>query len=452
MPSYWPLKNGGTRTSGAETTLPTGSFGAQPTSFYYNSIRDIVTAAGSLGPNAVIIASDLHSEASSGDIQVTAGDAAYALWQCVKDTEMSESSTGAYIESTTGRIRFNGTHVVRGFTLRGVLALEILPNDGVLAENVIVEGTNGNFGQLTIGGSGGNCSFRAYGCTFRNLGVQDNSSVHFRPFHNADIEVYNSTFEGSDHVTKGFFDNYGAKVHIFDSDLSEVADAIFDEIGASLSQDDRIDLLVDGCTLNPTATLVSEQFFMQDTKAVMTRSSAVASEASYQFEQVTPGGNVNDETTIYREESVPDSASNTKVSLEAVPVNITNAHRYLSFPLYADYLDLSDSSTNLATIYFVSTATLDDVQVWAELSFASSADAKEFITLSNRNEDVLTTGTTHTTDTGSDWRDGGSPLAGYNEYKMEIDTTTLGGPGFVSIRVGVGTTDTVIFDTTVEFS
>ena len=50
--------------------------------------------------------------------------------------------------------------------------------------------------------------------------------------------------------------------------------------------------------------------------------------------------------------------------------------------------------------------------------------------------DLMAAGTTLITDSGSDWRDGGSALAGHNEYYIDVDTSgDVGGDTVPIVKV-----------------
>ena len=74
---------------------------------------------------------------------------------------------------------------------------------------------------------------------------------------------------------------------------------------------------------------------------------------------------------------------------------------------------------------------------------------------SNRNSDILASGTTHTDDSGSsDWEDNGVDLTSWNEYRMDVSTTGDAGAAcvpIIRIYVAIDTsTDYIYVDGTID--
>jgi hypothetical protein len=239
-------------------------------------------------------------------------------------------------------------------------------------------------------------------------------------------------------------------------DLTSVTGFILGVTGQFFS-DDGFEFVLDRCTLDGSVGFTEESFTKQGHVFKATNCSSSSSAAEYQFFTDSYTGQIEDQDDagIHRNESTAFADSAEKVSFKATTNTITSLATPLVFDLPARFMALSSASTDTARIYFAvaNTVTLTDTNCWAELIYPDGTSKNVYNLLSNRNADILATGTTHTDDSASStWKNGVSDLTAHNEYRMDLDTSgDIGADGVPTVRIYLAEPSvTVYFDTTVD--
>ncbi len=188
---------------------------------------------------------------------------------------------------------------------------------------------------------------------------------------------------------------------------------------------------------------------------LVTNSSSDSAAAEYQYYQQNYAGEAEDQDDagIHRDESTA-YPSGTKASIKAVTSSVCGLAEWFGMDFPARFAALSSASTDTIRIYFavINTVTLTNTNCWAELIYPDGTNKQHYNCLPNRAADLFGAGVEHTTDSGSTWLDGVTPLAGYNEYYMDLDTSVDPGADSVPV-IRIYLTEpsvTVYFDTTVD--
>lgn len=451
--AFYYVKSGGTATgdAGRTTTARTGSFGA--TSTYYDDIRDALSV-----PSTSIVAGDsiycshLHSfnNASSA---ISYGFPATGIpiqIISVNDAAQDSSLTGAK-EETNSLIRFDGKSSSHGMTYD--TSTSISCSIGNASTGFIKSLLNLTTSSDFVGATGdGSCielidTEIACSSTSNGLQVQGGGA----------LTMFGGTITASttiDDLLRASSGNGGGRIICEGVDLSTVTGFLLGNHGSNQTADDNVVMVINSCKLNASVGFVEETLTNLGTSILVTNSSSTSSAAEYQFYYEDYFGSVEDQddSGIHRDESTAFSGG-TKVSMKAVTKANASTGSSFSFDLHAIFAELSSASTDTIRVYFASTSTLTDNDVWVEMIYPDGTNKNEFNYITNQNADVIATGTTHTDDSGSStWKDGGSDLAGSNEYRMDLDTSgNVGADGVPIIRVHIGKPSiTVYFDTTVD--
>lgn len=239
----------------------------------------------------------------------------------------------------------------------------------------------------------------------------------------------------------------GGQIRIVGANLRDI-NTISENTGGSYT--DLFDVEIMDSELSASVSFANEDFVSQMQRLIVVGSGSNA-EAEYQYYQRTFGGVIQhqNDTGVFRNESVAFS-SGTKVSLQVTTLTTTSLARFLYFKMPSRYVDLSNVSSNVVRIYFASTAALTNAQVWAEIIYPDGTNRHVRNRVTNRVTDILSAGTAHTVDATSDWRNGASALTGFNEYFMDLDTSSNPGADTVPdvfVYVAVPSV-TIYFDTT----
>jgi hypothetical protein len=242
-------------------------------------------------------------------------------------------------------------------------------------------------------------------------------------------------------TTQGFIGG-GAVIELIGMDLSICDGVLFKDVGGNIAADDIIHITIANCKMHANVTVLNESLRSSGQRVLMTNSAATSAAAEYQYQYTTRGGDVNDETSIYRDNSTA-YPSGQKVSLKCVTDAVASAAFPFAFDFPTRYAELSNTASDTLRIYILSSATLYDSDVWAEVIYADGTNKHEPNYLSTRHDNILdTTGTTLTTNTES-W----TGRTAENRYHIDIDTSTAdpGADCYPTVRVYVAKTSATIY-------
>jgi len=240
-----------------------------------------------------------------------------------------------------------------------------------------------------------------------------------------------TTTGGVTNLTIVGFNSGGGLLNFRCADVSAITGNLVGNAGGTVTTDDTIDVAFDLCKLASGVSRANETMKSVDQRVLTTRCSSISAAAEYQYGLTALGGDVDDDSVIFREDDPAFADSGTKISYKI----ITNSDASIDAPLWFDipnnrFAALSAGATDTLRFYVASTTTLTNADIWIEISYpdgtnkqtpnhASSATTASWTSTIN----PLATGTTLTTDSGSDWRDGVGALAGHNEYQIDVLTS-----------------------------
>jgi hypothetical protein len=452
--AWYYVKSGGTATgdAGRYTTQQTGSFAGLGASGYYDNIAAALSATTAPTISDFIFVSDAHDHDYAVSQTINGGTASAPIPCCsVSDTAIDQYSSGAIERGSDFTITDIDAH---GISFISDDDFFNLSDGGATAFNDATIKIDGNNGRFFFNKDGAEVVFNGcdveYGHVDCVMTVQNCNSVTF-------IGGALAGVSGVNYFLRFGGINGGMKVHATGFDLTNVTGTLLGDVGNSGANDDLIDVRFDRCKLNAsTPTFANETFSSPNHILKLTNCSGTSSAAEYQFFQRTWAGDVEDQddSGIHRDESTAFDGGE-KVSFKCTTLSTASLSRPLVFDLPARFAELSAASTDTVRIYFavVNTVTLTNTNCWAEVIYPDGTTKNLFNVVSNRNSDILATGTTHTDDSSSStWKNGASDLTGYNEYRMDIDTSgDPGADGVTVIRIYLAEPSvTVYFDTTVD--
>jgi len=455
MAFYYYFKKGGTAVNdeGRYTSQQTGSFASLGAANYYDNIKAAMNATTPPVSGDIGYGSNLHSHTYSANtnyIGSTSGE--FIHWVSVNDVAIDSYLAGAYEDavdgfdlSFTGRSSFTGVDLISGDDI-----------------NITTQNTQVTINDGSIGVNGGNDIVRLAGdgaaLVLNNSDLMCTGSAASVDMSNASyLEINGGKVFTDDRFIFSNWDSGGGKVRLCGVDLTQVSSYILRFIGGSPTTDDLLDVELIDCNIDPLgAGFIEEELTNLSHKFTAFNSSKTSVGAEYQFFVRTMQGDAVDEpdSGIHRDESTA-FPSGTKVSIKATTKATTSKFNPLVIDLPSVFAELSSASTDTIRMYFavVNTVTLTDTNCWAELIYPDGTIKQQYNLASNRNADILAVGTTHTDDSGSStWKNGGVDLTGYNEYRMDVDTSgDIGSDGVPVIRIHLSEPSVdVFFDTTVD--
>ncbi|NIB44828.1 hypothetical protein HBA55_34930 [Pseudomaricurvus alkylphenolicus] len=426
----------GGRTTGGALTKQTGSFASLGAANVYASYAD--AQADGYGSGDIMCVSEDHDESASG-LTLTgpqSGDGGQLI--CVDDancdTPVKASSKNFQHTGGGSFLTYDGIFYMCGLWSKAANDIVIAStNTFSMSEDCTFE-ADGSFDRcLNISADGGyhlaiNPTFKVNNTAAHLIGIGGGSVIDVVGG-SVDAAVKPAAVFG-DMGTRGFTSRLDGV------DFTNVTNYILEDIGGTIGSDDNISVRMRGCKVASGLTaFVEEEFTNYTHRFEAYNCSSDSAAAEYQFHVQGYGGYVDDQDDagIHRDESMAFPGGE-KVSLHCV----TNGMASLATPFFFDLpdwaVDLSNASSNKLRVYLVSTDSLTDLDFWLRVMFPDGTNKNLWNHADTRNPDRLATvGVTLSSDTGSTWKDGASPLTGYNLYYIDIDTSVIGNGGANSV-------------------
>lgn len=456
--AYFYVKNSlGTRTVGGGLTQQTGSFTTLGAASVYATIAAAITDGATAGD--FILCSDLHDFDSAAVAITWSGPTTGVLTiMSVDDANCDAYSAGATERTTSGTaadVQFSGLIACWGFTLTSVDDYKLLVSGSELHGYDMTFGPMGSTSTLRFDTDAQ--MFQFYNPTFD---LSSANARFFFPDKPGVLRTYGGVITrsggvGISYITSGGWTAGGCTLEMYGTDLSEITTFLFNDIGGSLSADDRMHIRLDLCQLNATVAFFDETPVNGDNDILISRCSSASATAEYQFFSINRGGEVSSNTTFYRDGSTAYDESGQKVSLEVV--GNTDNSRGIPFTFDFPTIDaaLSSASTDTLRIYVLSADTLTDADLWAVAIYPDGTNknigniaTSTGIALGGSNmPDPLQAGTTLTTNTEA-W----TGRTTENRYQIDIDTSgDVGADCVPTIRLYFAkASSTIYLDTTVD--
>lgn len=423
--AFYYVKNGGTAVGddGRYASQQTGTFATLGASGYYNDILDAIGATTPPVAGDFINISDLDVDDNGRSILGIASTPFFLV--SVDDANIENGRTSG------NRAIIGQTSTSADNTLTNLFASGIQFRTG---DDNVFAGNN----QLY------DCELKAIGSTDRPISViSDGASLTMvkglivmdfistvnvisRAFlvdlTNVDITTITG---GVTNFFSGGFTDGGGVVHAKGCDLTAIIGTLFAGVGAASVADDLIDIRLDLCKIASGVAFTSEDFRSYNQRALFTRCSDSSAAAEYQYHLHAFGGDVDDDSAIFRNEDEPFTESNQKISYKIV----TNSDASLGSPLWFDfpvlrYSRLSAGATDTLRFFITSNTTLTDKDIYIEISYPDGTNKQTPNFLSSAPTtvggtlDLMAAGTTLTTDGSSSWTGALSNL-----YQIDVDTS-----------------------------
>jgi len=455
--AYYYVKNGETAGTAGGTTVKSGAFSGLASTVTWGSIQSAIDDGGA-GSGDSILCSDSHSFAPgvanisyTGPVPGTAATPPLNVIS-VSDADCDQYSAGA-IEANTGAADHNIVGVINFIGVDVTCADRFSVNDSALLRFMDMTLTLVS-DYFTITADGADVAF--IDCTIDLLTsasdfiVNAGASLGF-----VGGKIYNST-GACDHVTDSGFTSGGGTLYFRGVDLSAVSGEIIQNAGGSQINDDRISLDISRCRMHASVMYSNESLTSENHQFRVSSSSDSVSAQEYQHHYSSMGGNVDDESGTYRDDSTAYPASAQKVSLKCVTSGYASINNPFAFDAPTRYAELSSVASDVVRIYLVSSTTLSDVDVWADAIYpdGTTKQLPNFVNSSGNTIpgsfviDPFATGTPLTTNTEG-WT---NPPATPNYYQIDLDTSVDAGADCVPIiRVYVAKASaTIYFCTSVD--
>ena len=426
--AYFYVKNSlGTRTTGGGLTKQGVSFTTLGASNVYPTIAHAITDGAGAGDYICVSTSHAFSTDLGGiSYQCpTTGDALYIVSVDDANCDQYTKATTAQEETThsIGAILVNGRVAFFGVYLK---ADQYFRTNNGGSEWFMEDGTlelSAGAGYFFHTNSTG-CLWHMVNCEF--IGPAGTAWMGLRQ--GVTIRCFGCKTTTLDNLwTWSVGTGGGGNVTFTGCDLTSITGSLFLD-GGQINGDGTVEVNYIGCKLNATEpTFVTPTIYSSGVRVSLANCSGTSAAAEYQFSVTAAGGAVDDESSIYRDDSTAFSSA-TKISLKcATDSNATRAAPFwFDFPTM--YTRLSNTATDTVRIYLTCANTLYDSDVWAEVVHADGTNKQAYNFLSTRHTDILdTNGTALGTNTES-WTGGLT-----NKYHIDLDTSTDAGADCVPI-------------------
>lgn len=434
--SYFYVKNSlGTRTTGGGLTKQTGSFTSLGAASVYAKIEDAITDGATSGD--FICVSDAHQySATSAHITysgpTTGGDFLYII--SVDDANCDTYSKATAYQEKTATASYD-IGVSSGIFMYGIY-LETADQITLTYSMYFYECTfyHTNVSYINVNGDG-------IGAVFRSCVFSPAANNYMQISGGSVVQLFGCTVNWTTSLTWQGYGNGGGTIIAKGCDLSSISGSVINSAGSYYSGDDAIQAHIIGCKLHASASFANEDLLSINQRVHASNSSDSSAAAEYQIHLTARGGVLNDETSFYRDGSTAFPSA-TKISLKCV----TNTYATRSSPFWFDmpsrYSALSSTSTDKISIYLLTSATLYDSDVWAELVYPDGTNKQLYTFLSTMHGNVLDTNGTGLTANTETW----TGRTTENRYQIDLDTSGDAGADCVPIiRVYVAKASSTIY-------
>jgi len=447
--AYFYVKNSlGTRTTGGGYgAQQTGTFAALGAANVYAKIEDAI--ADGAGAGDFICCSDAHSYSAATLVHsgpsTAAGAALYIVSVDDANCEIEKAAT-AYQEDSNSSNDFRYSGYIHYISMWLRSADDFL----AAAEASIFMGTRST---IEVTGSGdllgvGRLSYSTKmvlnGCTIKGAAA---SSIYIAK--GGLLDLNNCTTEGID-GSAGLVNGWvtgGGTVIARGCDFSTVTGSALKDWGSSATQDTG-NIFMDGCRFGAGFSYTDTVAPIRPTfECTFVNCSAASGSAPYQYYRQTWGASLEDETGIYRDDSI--AIDGTKLSYKLT----SNANCYPGkpavFELPTRFAALSNAASDVLTVHILSATTLNDDDVFITVSYPDGTNKHIYNVVSSEPASIFSTpaALTSTTET---W----TGRTTENRYKIDIDTSSDAGADSVPIITAFVTlaSTTIYFCSTVEVS
>ena len=429
--------NDGIKVTGS-LTKQSGSFTTLGVSNYYATIALAITGGATSGD--YICVSDSHSftsDASQNYVGPVSGagltiltvDDANCDTQAAVPAAAQESVTSAGDFSFSGKVAAYSLHLNSSDQINLGSVCEVTLTDCILYWDV----------AISVNSDGANVRF--INCELRYEDVNS----YIRLAGGTTLSVIGGSIDSTAKMFSATGGNGGCHINLTGVDLSSItaSGAVFSDFGNNWAGEDGLILNVSGCKLNATPPpWNNESFSRTNHRLTVTNSGPDSTAAEYQYLSESAHASAEDESGTYRDGSTA-FPSGAKTSLKCTSLSTASPSIPFSFDFPTRFAELATPATDTLRIYLVSSATLYDSDVWAEVSYPDGTTKQLYNFLSTRHTDLLAANGTELTTNTEAWT---NPPATPNYYQIDIDTST--GPGsdcYPIVRVYVAKASATIY-------
>ena len=424
--AYYYVKNGGSATgdAGRYASQQTGSFATLGAANYYNDIQDAIDNS-TTGPVAgdFINVSDLHTFSTSATIAYTGLIGATYYVASVDDANIDAGRTSGNFgdETTTGS---SGDINITDQFISGML-LYSADNFNFTGNNTIIDSViKSTGGTDLISLSTDNVNLRFVNSEWRLDNPSGGLTIKNSAFFTMEGGKVTTISAGLNNFLQGAASGGGYTAIIKGADLSAVTGNLVAAGGGAID-DDTIEVRMDMCKTDSGVSFCAVDFTRQHHRALFTRCSDSSAAAEYQYFLRAYGGDVEDDSAIFRNEDEAFTESNQKISYKITTTSGVNlgAPLWFDFPILR-YSELSSASTDTLRFYITSNSALTDKDIYLEVSYPDGTNKQTptFLTSApatvGGSLDVMAAATTLTTDGASSWTGALSNL-----YQIDVDTS-----------------------------
>jgi len=426
--AYYYVKSGGTATgdAGRYASQQTGSFATIGASGYYDNIEDAIAATTTPTHGDFICVSDAHSHtyASSTTLAGPTTPSGTGVGVIsVSDTNCDAYSRGAYEEAagSTINLTWQGYLYVAGLD-------SYAENDNLfrLEQDLFfwdcsfsVDGATDKVVNITA-----DCSVRFVNCTF-NLNAAAADPLIFAG--SCDARFTNCVFTtnasfASDIMDIGINDN--VTVEFIGCDFSALSSSYFVEgSGWDAASNYPKRLKIRDCKLPSLTDWYRNAPDNQSHELIVHGSASSSGANEYQWLYLTGLGRAEENTGIYRTGSTAFDGTQ-KVSVKVSTAADASPTHPFAFEFPGRFVTLSSASTDTVTIYFLSATSLDDGDIFFDITYSDGTNTHtpNYVPSVINQFDVFRTAGSLDTNTES-W----NGYTSQNRYEVSLDTS--GDPG-----------------------
>lgn len=451
--AYFYVKSGGTATGdgGRVATQRTGSFASMGASAYYDSVEDASNATTPFAHGDFICISDLHAKVHAADtswhnasVPFSEGDKPITFISVddancedyKKATTVQESHSTQTDTSLSGTNGDDNSYAYIGIFVHAGDDISIMGQSAHYLKDCTLRVSEAADKALFLNGY---ANVLLDGCTLMADGSA--ASQWISKSLNSVLECINSKFTTDQSSKSVAIIENASPVVTFDN--CDFTDSKAEElISTSVAVNNKLVIsgLVRNCKFNTEMADYTRQSDYRLAKLLVTNSADTSAAAEYQYYYEEGDSFVQDETSFYRDNSSA-FPSGQKISLKCVTLTGVNGGHPFIFNYPSRLIDLSDTASDVVTLYLLCANSLTDADVRVELLYPDGTVKHQTNMAESVALDPFSSGTALDSDTEA-W----TGRTTENRYKIDIDTSgDAGAEGAPNIRVFVAKPSETIY-------
>ena len=419
--AYFYVKSGGTATgdAGRYASQQTGSFASLGAANYYDNIVAAIGATTPVAEGDTVCIADDHSHTYSVAASYSPGNGTEqpAIFISVDVANCDQYSPGAtekIVTSGVENLSISNKQAHFGLTLEAAGDFNInMANDYYYAQDCTLKAGMGTSNRPIDTNVESNIMWVNVDVVIGNSLSIDQKSIMYWYGGTASISP-----NGQPAVALSV--NGECQLVLKGVDLSAITSSLVTGYTGDVAGPETVRL--EGCAISASSAgwfTGTQTDIIDRANYKATNCGTTAASAEYQYVYWDRWGTMEDESSIYRDNSSTWANGGAQTSLKVVTTSLADLGTPFVVELPTRYAELSNTASDTMTVYIVSSATLTDSEVWVQALYPDGTNKHILNRVVDRAADIFGAGTTLTTNSET-WT---NPPATPKYYQIDVPTS-----------------------------